>query len=153
MKRKFLLFAAAAALIPLLAIAAQPVKSGLPPPEIDAKGVATKPASIPESESVKPVVSVKPEMPDTRLVRDKASRSKSPTAAEIEASSDSVTERKEGSDTVTEYRQKGKIRMVRITPTSGPAQVYYDRNADGRLDRDPMDGPVSPVYFTLYEWD
>lgn len=128
-----------------LAFAADPAPQ---PPGINEKGVdsaAQTPVERPQS--------VKPEMPDTRLVRDKASRSKNPTAAEIEASSDSVTERKEGSDTVTEYRQKGKIRMVRITPTSGPAQVYYDRNADGRLDRDPMDGPVSPVYFTLYEWN
>lgn len=153
MKSKSLLFAAAAAFIPLLAVAAQPVKSGLPPPEMDAKGVATKPASIPEADSVKPAESVKPDMPDTRLVRDKASRSKDPSAAEIEASSDSMTERKEGNDTVKEYRQKGKLRMVRIVPQNGPAQTYLDRNSDGRLDKDPMEGPVAPVYFTIYEWN
>lgn len=92
-------------------------------------------------------------MPDTRLVRDKASRSKDLTASEIEARSDSITSHKEGTDTVTEYREKGKLRMIRIAPQNGPSQTYYDRNSDGRLDRNSMDGPVSPVYFTLYEWD
>ena len=153
MKRKFLLFAVAAALVPLLAVAAKPVKTGLPPPEMDAKAVATQPASVAETESGKPADSVKPDMPDTRLVRDKASRSKDPSAAEIEASSDSVTERKEGNDTVKEYREKGKLRMVRIVPQNGPTQTYFDRNADGRLDKDPMEGPVAPVYFTIYEWN
>lgn len=128
-----------------LAIAYEPAP---PPPGINDKGVetATQPA-------VDPVETLKPDMPDTRLVRDKASRSKNPSTAEIEASSDSVIERKEGTDTVTEYREKGKLRMVRVAPQNGPAQIYYDRNSDGRLDRDPTDGPVSPVYFTLYEWD
>lgn len=128
-----------------LALASDPAP---PPPGINDKGVETAPQPPTQQTGT-----LKPNMPDTRLVRDKASRSKNRTAAEIEASSDSVTERKEGTDTVTEYREKGKIRMVRITPKSGPEQVYYDSNADGRLNRDPMDGPVAPVYFTIYEWD
>jgi hypothetical protein len=64
-----------------------------------------------------------------------------------------VTERKEGKDTVREYREKGKLRMVRIVPQNGPTQTYYDRNGDGRLDKDPLEGPVAPVYFTIYEWN
>lgn len=96
---------------------------------------------------------MKPAMPDTRLVRDKASRSRDSTAAQIEANSDSVTERKEGNDTVREYREKGKLRMIRIVPQNGPTHTYYDRNGDGRLDKDPLEGPVAPVYFTIYEWN
>lgn len=147
MKRKSLLFAAAAALVPLLAFASPPRMTAPPPPDIDAKGVESTPTALPEPESVKP------DMPDTRLVRDKASRSTDRSASEIEANSDSVTERKEGSDTVKEYREKGKLRMVRIVPQNGPTQTYVDRNSDGRLDKDPMEGPVAPVYFTIYEWN
>jgi hypothetical protein len=139
---------AALALIPAFGLAASPSAPAPPPPDIDAKGVETSTA-MPD----RGVETVKPAMPDTRPVRDKASRSKDQTASEIEASSDSVTKRQEGNDTVEEYREKGKIRMVRIIPKKGPVQTYYDRNGDGRLDRNAVDGPVSPVYFTIYEWN
>ncbi|WP_324442831.1 DUF2782 domain-containing protein [Dokdonella sp.] len=126
--------------------AAPPDQSAPPPPDINAKDVSTAdPVAEPES--------VTPAMPDTRLVRDRASRLNNRSASEIETSSDSVVERKEGSDTVREYREKGKLRMIRIVPQKGPAQTYLDRNGDGRLDHDPLDGPVAPVYFTIYEWN
>ena len=147
MKRNTMLLAAAVALSPLLAVAATPAQTALPPPDIDAKGVETVSAPVADTESMKPG------MPDTRPVRDKASRSRDPAAAEIEAASDSVTEHQEGSDTVREYREKGKLRMLRIVPQKGPTQTYYDRNGDGRLDKDPLEGPVAPVYFTIYEWN
>lgn len=138
----------AAAAEPKPATDAKPAfQSAPPPPGIDEAGVqsATTPTAGTET--------LKPNMPDTRPVRDKASRSKERTAAQIEASSDSVTERTEGSDTITEYREKGKLRMVRIRPRSGPEHIYVDQNGDGRLDKDPLDGPVAPVYFTIYEWN
>ncbi len=147
MKRNTLLFAAAAAVCPLLVTAAPPAHTALPPPDIDAKGVESVVAPVSDAETVKPG------MPDTRPVRDKASRSRDRSAAEIEANSDSVTERKEGNDTVREYREKGKLRMLRIVPQKGPTQTYFDGNGDGRLDKDPLEGPVAPVYFTIYEWN
>jgi hypothetical protein len=91
-------------------------------------------------------------MPDTRLVRDKAARSKDQSVEQIRATS-SVTRRQEGADTVEEYREKGRLRMVRVLPQTGPEQIYMDTNGDGRLERDPRDGPVSPVYFKIYEWN
>ena len=147
MKRIALLVAVAAASCPLAAFAAPPLQSAPPPPGIDEKGVETTSVPVADDKSMKPA------MPDTRLVRDKASRSRDGTAAQIEASSDSVTERKEGSDTVREYREKGKLRMIRIVPQNGPPHTYYDGNGDGRLDKDPLEGPVAPVYFTIYEWN
>ena len=66
-----------------------------------------------------------------------------------------VTVRKEGNDTVEEYRRNGKVFMVRIMPQDGPAHYYLDRTGNGRLDRDPLDtnpGPISPVYFKIYDW-
>lgn len=139
----------------LSAIAAEPPpasvpspsrSSALPPPAFEDRGVPTDAAAPIEA-------SVEPEMPDTRPVRDKASRSREDAAAQIRTSSDSVTRRQEGEDTVEEYREKGRLRMVRIIPRTGPEQLYMDNNNDGRLERDSRDGPVSPVYFTIYQWD
>jgi len=147
MKLVALFFVIVAASCPMLARSAPPQQSAPPPPDIDAKGVEPSATPLTKDETFNPA------MPDTRPVRDKASRSRDPSASQIEASSDAVTERKEGNDTVREYREKGKLRMVRIVPQNGPTQTYYDRNGDGRLDKDPMEGPVAPVYFTIYEWN
>lgn len=53
-------------------------------------------------------------------------------------------------DTVEEYRVGGQLRMVKVSPSKGPAYYMYDRNGDGRMDSD-KDG-VSPVYWKLYSW-
>ena len=119
-----------------------PVRSALPPPAIDDPGVGPAKA-VAET--------IEPTMPDTRPVRDKAARDKD--VARIRSSSDAVTSRTEGGDTIEEYREKGRLRMIRIVPQNGPEQIYMDVNNNGRLDRDPRDGPVSPVYFTIYQWD
>jgi hypothetical protein len=87
--------------------------------------------------------------PDARLVRDKASRDAA-NAERIAASN--VTRRRQGDDTVEEYRQNGRIWMIRIVQPNGPTQTFMDTDGSGRLMRDPREGPVSPVYYTLYEW-
>lgn len=127
--------------------------SAPPPPGINDPGVVTTPppAGSDEAAAESDDASLQPTMPDTSPVRSQASRK--PTADQIIASSDSVTERKEGSDTVKEYRKNGLLRMVHIIPENGPEQMYMDQNGDGRLDRDLIDGPVSPVFFSLYQWD
>lgn len=157
MKCNALLFATAVAFCPLLAFAAPPAQTAPPPPGMNDPGVAARPADA----AVPAVVggtaagsdgeSLQPAMPDTSLVRPKASRN--PSSEQIIASSDSVTERKQGNDTVREYRKNGLLRMVRVIPQNGAEQNYFDQNGDGRLDRDLVDGPVSPVYFSLYQWD
>ena len=58
----------------------------------------------------------------------------------------------ENGDVVTEYRVAGQLRLVRVQPPQGPTYYLYDRNGDGRLDESEGEGPVSPVYFKLYEW-
>lgn len=55
-------------------------------------------------------------------------------------------------DVVTEYRVAGQLRVVRVQPPRGPTYYLYDRNGDGRLDSSEGEGPVSPVYFKLFEW-
>jgi hypothetical protein len=59
----------------------------------------------------------------------------------------------ENGDRVEEYRQNGMLYMVKITPENGPPYYLYDNNANGRLERDDSLPKVSPVYWTLYEWD
>ena len=57
-------------------------------------------------------------------------------------------------DRIEEYREGGRITMVRITPTHGKPYYLYDDDGNGRLDRSDADrNTVSPVYWTIYEWD
>lgn len=142
------------------------VPAGIPPPPgIDDPGVnpdhpakapapagATRAQKSAHSQSDSDPTAPLPK-PDTRLVRDKASRTPAaPDAARMAASD--VRERKENGDTIDEYRENGGVWMIRVHPANGgPVRIYTDANGDGRLDRHPEDGPVSPVYYTLYEWN
>lgn len=56
-------------------------------------------------------------------------------------------------DVVEEYRQNGRLTMVKVRPVKGVPYTLLDTNGDGRLDESDGDGPVRPVYYTLYEWD
>jgi hypothetical protein len=59
-------------------------------------------------------------------------------------------------DVVEEYRQAGTVYMVRVHPQGGgPAYTLVDSNGDGKLDRQDAEdaGGVSPVYYTVYEWN
>ena len=57
-------------------------------------------------------------------------------------------------DRVEEYREGGKIYMVRVTPKHGKPYYLYDDDRNGRLDRsDAARADVSPVYWKIYEWD
>lgn len=57
-------------------------------------------------------------------------------------------------DVIEEYREGGRIYMVRITPVRGVPYYLYDDDRNGRMDRTDADkASVSPVYWTIYEWD
>ena len=56
-------------------------------------------------------------------------------------------------DVVEEYRLNGQVYMVKVRPKKGIPYTLHDTNGDGRLDAKDGDGPVRPVYYTLYEWD
>lgn len=64
-----------------------------------------------------------------------------------------VTIRTEGDVTVEEYRRDGSIYMVRVVPQRGIPYTYLDTDGDGRLEGDPKEGPMQPVYYTVYEWE
>jgi hypothetical protein len=64
-----------------------------------------------------------------------------------------ITER-EG-ERVEEYRQNGRVYMIKITPIKGPAYYYLDEDGDGELELRESDrkmNPVQPVYWKLKEW-
>lgn len=54
---------------------------------------------------------------------------------------------------IEEYRQGGRVYMIRVVPERGIAYTYLDTDGNGRLEYEGEDGPVRPVYYTLYEWD
>lgn len=110
--------------LPLCAAAAEPPTQAPapPPPDMDAAGVPAAPAAAQDT-----------------------ARDAKGNAAPV------VSVRKRGDDTVEEYRQDGRITMIRITPKNGVPQTFIG-NPDGKLVRDSRQGPVDPVYFTLYEW-
>lgn len=56
-------------------------------------------------------------------------------------------------DVVEEYRQNGRLYMVKVRPPKGAPYLLLDSNGDGRLDETDGEGPVRPVYWTLYEWN
>jgi hypothetical protein len=124
-----------------------------PPPGIDDPGVTTQTDTSPAEAGTPATVSEDPlaplPKPDARLVRDKASRD---AAAEAQRTAESdLVKRQQGNDTVEEYRQNGRVWKIRIVPQQGPVQTFTDVDGSG-LRRDPREGPVSPVYYTLYEW-
>jgi hypothetical protein len=72
-----------------------------------------------------------------------------------EETTPSVTIRSsESGDVIEEYREGGRIYMVRITPVRGKPYYLYDDDRNGRMDRTDADkAGVSPVYWTVYEWE
>jgi hypothetical protein len=59
----------------------------------------------------------------------------------------------ENGDVVEEYRQDGRLTMIKVRPLRGPEYTVLAANGDGRLERKDAEGPVAPIYWTLYEWD
>jgi uncharacterized protein (DUF4415 family) len=57
-------------------------------------------------------------------------------------------------DVVEEYRQGGRVNMVKVTPARGKPYYIMDNNGDGRLDRDDAEaaGGIVPVSWIIAEW-
>jgi len=56
---------------------------------------------------------------------------------------------------IEEYRQNGRVYMIKITPVKGPAYYYLDEDGDGELELRESDrklNPVQPVYWKVKEW-
>ena len=57
-------------------------------------------------------------------------------------------------DVIEEYRVAGQLRMVKVTPSRGPAYYLMDENGDGRLDKSKgvSANDSAPVYWKLCGW-
>ena len=81
--------------------------------------------------------------------------------AEVQAAAEAtelpvVTVRQQGSDTVEEYRKRGKLYFVRVLSSSGAQRFYVDDPnavpADVMKQLSGPSGVVQPVYFKLVDW-
>ena len=64
-----------------------------------------------------------------------------------------VTTRTEANgDVIEEYRVAGRLQVVKVTPRNAPTYFIVDSDGDGRPDSSKGEGPVSPVYWTLFKW-
>ena len=86
--------------------------------------------------------------------QDVAIPEKIPSPASEETAPTVTIRASENGDVIEEYRQGGEVFMVRITPVRGKPYYLYDDDRNGRLDRsDAEKNDISPVYWTIYEWD
>lgn len=107
-----------------------------------------------EGEKVLPRESVTTTEPDRpEPIRDEAPIP--PKARPDDEIGPGVTIRTEGGTRIEEYREGGRVYMVRVVPEVGVPYSYIDTDGDGRLEGDPgtLRGGVKPVYYTLYEWE
>jgi len=64
-----------------------------------------------------------------------------------------VTIRKEEGSTVSEYRIKGKLYMMKVTPANGPAYILVDHKGDGQFARqDNLDSGLRVPQWVLLEF-
>jgi hypothetical protein len=65
-----------------------------------------------------------------------------------------VTTRQEGEQTVQEYRLKGKLYMVKVTPKHGRPYILMDHKGDGTFMRqdNPLDTGVRVPQWVLLEF-
>ena len=64
-----------------------------------------------------------------------------------------VTVRTEGGQTIQEYRVKGQLYMMRVTPKHGRAYVLLDHKGDGQFARqDNLDSGVRVPQWVLLEF-
>jgi hypothetical protein len=155
-------FAAALTCAVALPLAAQsaPPASVPPPPGLNDPGVSPVPAAAQGSTSAAggsalPAVAGKAETAASAPAR---SASVFPRAALRHDERDlrgepppTVDVRRHDGDTIQEYRVAGRVTMIRIIPKHGPVQTFY-ADPQGQLIPDPREGPVQPVYYTLYTW-
>ena len=136
-----------------------PQPDALPPPAMDDPGVDPVVPPPQEAEPVEQAESMAdPLLADPAATTDapprgddglpEKVRAPNAPAPEVTIRTDSQT-----GDVVEEYRQNGVVYMVRVRPERGPEYMLLDTNGDGRLDRKDGEGPVRPVYWTLYEWE
>ena len=122
-----------------------------PPPTLNEPGTAAAPNSAPTNA---------PTAADAGTPVSKSAESPG-LPADVQAAAEAaelpvVTVRQQGSETVEEYRKRGKLYFVRVLSNEGPTRFYVDdRSAIPANIMQQISGPsgvVQPVYFKLGEW-
>lgn len=129
----------------LLLAAAATAAVAAPPVEVDPAEPPVKviPSEPPPPEPVSPLVA-----DDDLTLPEKIQLTPEPDAAPT------VNIRQlDNGDIVEEYRLNGRLYEVRVTPPIGPTWSVYDTDGDGLLEDDDSMGEISPVYYTIYEWN
>lgn len=114
------------------ASAPAPPGSALPPPDINDPGAQSVP-----------------------LPKSGIPSSLAPAARQAQGNGDSTnvgTRTDASGDTVQATGRAGDVQTVRVIPKHGVPQTYRRDSTDGSLMRDPRLGPVSPVYYDIYDW-
>lgn len=95
-----------------------------------------------------------PASKDSPVVREEAPLPEKIHLSQDPADAPTVSIRKQDNgDIVEEYRQNGRLTMVKVTPPNGIPYTLLDTNGDGLLDKTDSEGPIGPVYYTLYRWN
>ncbi|KRA33350.1 MULTISPECIES: DUF2782 domain-containing protein [Rhodanobacter] len=139
--KSVVLLATSSLLFAASAFAQTPPTKALPPPGINDPGVhATAPAATP----AKKPLDLKPHaVPSTQ--------------ANVVAAPDTsdalpdVAVRKEGDNTIQEYRRNGQLYMVVVTPKTGIPHTYTV-DPQGRLVDEHGQKPTRPVMYKVLEW-
>ena len=64
-----------------------------------------------------------------------------------------VTIRQENGNRIEEFRARGRLYAVRVTPTIGKPYLLVDKNGTGTMTRmDDMSGGVNPPQWTLFNF-
>nr|WP_054773766.1 DUF2782 domain-containing protein [Methylogaea oryzae] len=65
-----------------------------------------------------------------------------------------ITIVKRGKDTIQEYRVNGKLYMVKIIPSIGPAYYLLDTDGDGNMDvrRSNLESGLKTPQWVLFSW-
>lgn len=63
-----------------------------------------------------------------------------------------ITIIRKGKQTIEEYRQGGRLYLIKVIPEIGPAYYVRDRNHDGRIDVNDIDKDTNINLWKLLEW-
>jgi|SRR3954462_6010495 hypothetical protein len=100
----------------------------------------------------------RPKPPGTRPLEDLPPPPALPPASPADANNPElqpeVTVRKEGPNTIEEYRVRGKLYMMKVTPAHGHAYILMDNKGDGTFMRqdNPLDTGLRVPQWVLLEF-
>ncbi len=88
------------------------------------------------------------------LISSAFAQQNSDSEAAVEVNPDGVTVKRQDSTLIEEYREGGRLEMIKITPESGPAYFIEDRAGDGTMSprESDMDSEFNIRTWKIGEW-